>query len=131
MTQIGGNFHSDEFKCKGIRCCGGVSFWDWTNIAILEYYREFIDEPVIITSGFRCWTHNSKVQGSPTSTHPKGAGVDFKWPISTIPHDAVDIIKDAVSNDYDNYHGLILYDTHIHLDHREDEDYFDDRRTAS
>jgi len=43
----------------------------------LEKARNFFQQPITITSGFRCPELNAAVGGSPTSQHTKGEAVDF------------------------------------------------------
>lgn len=45
---------------------------------MLNDAREKANIPFVITSGFRCETHNKNEGGSETSSHPEGFAVDIK-----------------------------------------------------
>src|SRR5688500_13996090 len=42
----------------------------------LEEYRELVDGPVVVVSGYRDKAHNTKVGGAPSSQHLYGNAVD-------------------------------------------------------
>jgi len=68
-------FKPEEFVCK----CGCESNDMKTSTLIkLEYARVSANIPFIITSGYRCKTHNEAVGGKPSSAHTKGYAVDIK-----------------------------------------------------
>lgn len=69
-------FKSTEFDCEGTGCCTETLIDD-TLITILTKVRQRFG-PVIITSGYRCQTHNREVGGASSSKHTKGMAVDFK-----------------------------------------------------
>lgn len=43
----------------------------------LDRMRHFAGIPILLTSGFRCREYNSKVGGSPTSSHLSGLAMDI------------------------------------------------------
>lgn len=47
--------------------------------ARLDLYRNEINEPIFISSGYRCAILNVMVGGSPTSHHAKGDAVDIQF----------------------------------------------------
>jgi uncharacterized protein YcbK (DUF882 family) len=51
----------------------------------LETLREMLNEPIIILSGFRCFTHNKEVGGVKNSQHMLGLAVDI-YVKSKTPH---------------------------------------------
>lgn len=69
-------FTLDEFRCKH---CGELPP-DGMNPVLLEkldMLRAAINAPIIVTSGYRCGTHNRNVGGIKSSTHGKGSGADI------------------------------------------------------
>jgi len=72
-------FTRSEFACKGVGCCGGAAPVDPRLGVLLRDIREAVGVPVIITSGFRCVTHNATVPGAePDSYHTRGMAADVK-----------------------------------------------------
>lgn len=67
------HFTRDEFACK---CCGECrirpELFNRLNLA-----RDDLGEPIIITSGFRCKSHNERVGGSFNSSHLQGYAADI------------------------------------------------------
>ena len=47
-------------------------------MAALESIRTLVGHPVVVTSGYRCPTHNRKVGGAPQSVHLSGLAADIK-----------------------------------------------------
>lgn len=68
------NFRPQEFACPH---CGDVKI-DSVLVLVLQKLRDFLGEPVVITSAYRCPEHNEKVGGVPGSAHIKGYAVDIK-----------------------------------------------------
>ncbi len=68
------HFRAEEFVCKH---CGKVII-EGQLIEILEKLREYLKEPVIITSAYRCEGHNRAIGGVSNSAHVKGYAVDIK-----------------------------------------------------
>ena len=69
--QLSKNFFRDEFSC---RCNCGSDQIDSELIRKLQEVRDALGEPMRITSGIRCNTHNSKVGGTAGSSHLEGNG---------------------------------------------------------
>ena len=67
------NFNLKEFQCP---CCGSVKI-DSELIQKLQSLREKINKPIIVTSGYRCPSHNKRVGGENTSYHTQGLAVDI------------------------------------------------------
>lgn len=79
------NFSREEFECP---CgCGRADMTHEFMVAI-QSFREEVDAPMVITSGFRCEEHNKKVGGAPGSAHVKGQGAD--WAKPNAPSDKLD-----------------------------------------
>jgi uncharacterized protein YcbK (DUF882 family) len=45
-------------------------------VAMWQAARDLFGEPIQITSGCRCESHNKNIKGSPTSSHIKGLAMD-------------------------------------------------------
>ncbi len=71
--QLSENFKGSEFACKH---CGQLEIHERL-IHLLQQLRTTIGTPMIITSGYRCPTHNRNVGGSSRSLHMKGHAADF------------------------------------------------------
>ena len=72
------NFNEDEFRCKGLNCCGNIALMDSDFLAVLQSGRTILDMPFNVTSGYRCPAHNDKVSSTgPTGPHTTGAAVDI------------------------------------------------------
>lgn len=68
-------FSKKELECP---CCGQCFMADGFMDA-LNGLRAEINEPFVITSGFRCVKHNETLRdASPTSKHLKGLAVDIQ-----------------------------------------------------
>jgi len=70
-------FRIDEFKCKGVGCCGNKAVMDILFITQLERAREIAGVPFVINSGYRCLTHNA-AEGSTSMNHVSGKAADIK-----------------------------------------------------
>ena len=66
-------FKPKEFECP---CCGKCDM-DATLVFSLDTLRDFVGEPLIITSGFRCPKHNEEIGGAPNSAHLRGKAADI------------------------------------------------------
>jgi uncharacterized protein YcbK (DUF882 family) len=66
-------FTDVEFECP---CCHRYLISQQL-VSNLDSIRKHLDEPIIITSGYRCIKHNMDVGGSPTSSHRIGLAVDI------------------------------------------------------
>jgi len=74
--QLSAHFYEDEFRC---RHCGQLPAEGMTPALItkLEQLRVLIGQPLIITSGYRCPTHNRAVGGAAKSQHVLGTAADI------------------------------------------------------
>lgn len=70
------NFRVNEFSCKGTGCCKTVKL-DMELVKILQNIRDNFNQPVTVTSGYRCPTHNKAVGGVSNSYHTKGQAADI------------------------------------------------------
>jgi len=67
-------FLAEEFACP---CCGKAEM-KHSFMRELEALRLWLDEPMIINSGYRCPAHNETVVGSKSSKHMEGIAADVK-----------------------------------------------------
>jgi len=74
---LSANFARSEFACKGVGCCGGAAPVDMRLVALLQKIRDAVEQPISITSGFRCLMHNKEVGGVPNSYHTTGTAADI------------------------------------------------------
>ena len=75
-TQLSPHFNAKEFKCK----CGGMHDFQLNTELVdkLEkLYTALNCSKIIVTSGFRCVTHDKTVGGSGTGQHTKGNAADI------------------------------------------------------
>ena len=104
------HFKAEEFQCKD-RTEGLLIATELLDI--LEKIRNHFNTPVIINSGYRTPSWNSKVNGSPNSYHCKGMAAD----IVVKGHSSTEVAKYA--NDIMEQGGIIRYTNFVHIDVRE------------
>ena len=78
----------------------------------LEYVRDILNTPMLISSGFRCYALNDHLGSKRTSSHTKGLAVDFISPSYGNPRSIVSAIVKANIN-YDQV--ILEYDRWVHL----------------
>ena len=68
-------FEKSEFACKH---CQQLPFGGMNTelVNVLNQLREKLREPLIISSGYRCPTHNRNIGGASQSYHMKGVAAD-------------------------------------------------------
>jgi hypothetical protein len=106
--------HSDTATRLGIDNAPTVEVID--NLTFLakelEYVRDILDSPMLISSGFRCHALNDHLGSKRTSSHTKGLAVDFISPSFGNPRSVCDALILANIN----FDQLILeYDRWVHL----------------
>ena len=111
-VQLTKNFNLNEFACKGSvsGCCQGAVKVSPVLVLQLQKLREKLDRPVIITSGYRCETHNERVGGVPGSYHLYGMAADIISPGVGVPQVA------AAAEGLFPF--ILQYDSHVHVDTR-------------
>ena len=73
------NFTLNEFKCS----CGCTeNHTKMDLLRALQVVRDMMDEPIAISSGYRCLEHNRSVGGKDTSSHIQGLAADIVVPDS-------------------------------------------------
>lgn len=70
------NFTSNEFDCHGNGCCSATKI-DESLVFYLQKIREHFGQPITISSGYRCPTHNKNEGGETGSRHTKGQAADI------------------------------------------------------
>lgn len=104
------HFKASEFQCKdkteGLLVANEL-------IEVLEKIRNHFEAPVIINSGYRTPSWNSKVSGEPNSYHCKGMAAD----IVVKGHSSREVSKFA--NSIMEQGGVIRYANFTHIDVRE------------
>ncbi|MGB0454853.1 MAG: D-Ala-D-Ala carboxypeptidase family metallohydrolase [Bacteriovoracaceae bacterium] len=74
-----------EFKCRcNLNHCNFTIVYP-SLLDAFESLREKIGKPLIVTSGFRCQSHNFKVGGLPNSRHTRGQAIDIAVPEGVSP----------------------------------------------
>lgn len=72
---------SDHFSIKALSCpCCGQNFCQQKTYDMLEQFRALVEQPVRVTSGYRCAANNAKVGGAPNSQHTHGLAADIWVP---------------------------------------------------
>lgn len=81
IERISNNFFNYELACHRCWQEGKENIVvDNKFLILLQEFRNYVNKPFIVTSGYRCEKHNNLVGGSPTSKHLLGKAVDFFCP---------------------------------------------------
>lgn len=111
-TKLTANFNVSEFRCGlGSPCNCTTTLIDEQLPIYLQMIRDHFGASIIITSGYRCSSYNSKIGGAYGSRHTKGQACDFY--IS-----GVEPLKIAQYAESIGIKGIGLYDTFVHIDTR-------------
>jgi len=73
-------FSLEEFHCPCGYCNNSFFVISQTLLNRLNLVRDKLQEPIIISSGFRCAQHNEFVGGTSDSSHTKGLAADINIP---------------------------------------------------
>lgn len=70
------HFEMSEFACK---CCGRLPDNGMNAVLLekLDLLREKLGKPIIVSSGYRCPSHNAEVGGVSNSQHVQGTACDI------------------------------------------------------
>lgn len=106
-------FKDEEFAC---RHCGELpeNGMDQRLIDILDMLRDYLEVPLIVTSGYRCPVHNANVGGVPNSQHVLGIGADIAVPEGF----TVDYLADLAERFGADGVGRYYDDNFVHIDTR-------------
>lgn len=109
--KLSSHFDSSEFVCRHCGSLGpGISP---KLIAKLETLRERIEQPIYISSGYRCPAHNKAIGGASRSQHLKGTAADIVAKGSTPAQ-----LKAACELTFGYRSGIGLYPGFVHVDVR-------------
>ena len=102
-------FKRDEFKCPCGSCSGFPVEPQEALVQALEEIREAWGEPMRVTSGVRCESHNTAVGGAKDSAHLTGWAADISVTDSVARHE-------LMSYAIHSFHRIGLGETLYHLD---------------
>ena len=96
----------------------GIDVYEINNLQLLcsctlQPIRRFLDEAVIITSGYRCPLLNDAVGGVDNSDHVEGMAADFTF--SSFDKRWFEVVVLLVSSPHIPFDQLIIYDTFFHV----------------
>lgn len=96
----------------------GIDVYEIDNLQLLcnctlQPIRQFLDEPITITSGYRSSRLNKAVGGAINSDHMKGMAADFTFP--SFDKRWFEVVLLLVFNPHIPFDQLIVYDTFIHV----------------
>lgn len=101
-------FIPDEFLCS--HCKTSVDM-DYLLISSLDWLRNTIGVPFIVTSGYRCPSHNQNIGGHPRSFHLFGKAAD----ITVSRKDLLSLIY-QVAVTSKRFNGIGIAQNYIHFD---------------
>ena len=108
------NFQIKEFACKD---GSDLIKIDDELVEKLQILRSYYNKPLIINSGYRTKTHNTKVGGSPTSQHLLGKACDIV--IKGITPSALSTMAKKIG-----FTGVGTYKDFVHVDTRKNVSYW-------
>lgn len=82
-------FELDDFTCK---CGCGQNHIEPYFVEVLDKYRELVDRPFIISSGYRCPEHDATYGGK--GNHPSGLAADIVTPDSSFRYNLLYYARD-------------------------------------
>lgn len=93
------NFNKSEFECK----CGCEMPDDvLENVKKLaeqlQLIRDYVQEPIIINSAYRCLRHNKMIGSNDRSQHPKGKASDIVI-LGFTPDETASVIENMLTNE--------------------------------
>ena len=103
-------FKPEEFRCKCGKCDGGSM--DAALVKNLNEARRLAQVPFVITSAYRCKTHNKAIGGAENSAHTRGHAVDIRIPTSGIAYHVIKSLLDVgfTRIGYNSKHSFIHVD---------------------
>lgn len=116
--QLTKNFNIEEFRCHDGTPVPNELM---NNVKLLaenlQVLRDFLGEPVHITSGYRTPLYNAKVGGKKLSQHPLAKAADITVKSKT-PKQLAAIIEKLIAQDAMKQGGLGVYPGFVHYDVR-------------
>jgi uncharacterized protein YcbK (DUF882 family) len=83
----------------------------------LQQLRDHFKQPITITSGYRCESHNKAIGGAKNSQHVLGKAADIKVD-NTSPKKVYEVIERLINSGDMLQGGLGLYRSWVHYDIR-------------
>ena len=125
VKKEGGKLLSKNFTVREFACQDGsrVVLVHQKLVVYLQQVRDHFGKPLIITSGYRTVTHNSKVGGVADSQHIFGSAVDCY-----IPGIAVSDLYSYFCEIAGNSCGIGIYNNFVHFDVRPTKSRWDSRK---
>ena len=105
-------FKREEFSCQ---CGCGYDVVDVELLRVLTVVRETFGQPVRVTSGCRCSSHNKRVGGAAKSQHVLGKAADIQ--VRGVMPDVVSAFLDQM---YPDVYGIGTASSFVHIDVRDD-----------
>lgn len=107
------HFKKDEFRCKcGGKYCDGFPVEpSETLVRLADRVREHYGVPMIVSSGIRCITHNTRVGGAAASRHMRGLAMDF----CVRGKSAAEVLEYVWKQPETNY-AYMIDDNYVHMD---------------
>lgn len=117
LNQTNNDRLTQHFKAEEFRCKDGTKEFLWAPelLAVLETIRNHFNEPVIINSGYRTPTWNTKVGGAKNSYHVKGMAADIRVK-NVSPKEVAKFASEYMKN----HGGVICYKNFVHVDVRKE-----------
>lgn len=112
--QLTKNFSKAELECP---CCQQIMMHQKLLVA-LQSFRDDLDRPFRINSGYRCEEHNRKIGGAKNSKHVIGCAVDISI-VNWEPDDIHRLLYLATGYEQSPT-GIGVYPTFIHFDVRDE-----------
>ena len=103
------HFKESEFACN--HC--GETMLNGELMAALELVRHYFNQPVTITSSYRCPTHNTNVGGAKNSKHLAGIAADIQ-----VKNTEPKVVADFLESVFPESYGIGRYSTFTHIDVR-------------
>ena len=125
------NFSKSEFECKcGCEMPDNVLENVKKLAEQLQIIRDYVQEPIIINSPYRCLRHNRMIGSNDRSQHPKGKAADIVI-LGFTPDETASVIENMLTNEtLPSFYigGLGRYNTFTHVDIRDNYARWDNRR---
>jgi len=109
---VSAHFSAREFQC---RHCGTLVLHPLLVLG-LEWLRHLVEQPIYVTSGYRCEEYNRQIGGAPDSQHVLGKAADIRL------HgmDVLPLFRAAYRVPYFDGGGIGLYsEGFVHVDVRD------------
>lgn len=88
-----------------------------TMATFLQRVRDFYNLPLIVSSGYRCRSHNTKIGGASRSYHMQGIAADFYIKGVSVGY-LYDTVLKSMQEGYIPAGGIKNYGSFIHYDYR-------------